>query len=180
MGRNTKALKGSEVHKDSLGNFLAEIRNSVVSREVEFPLLDLACGKNLLVKRLGKGVGVDIIDYGGADQVVSNFNNLPFSDKSFRTVTVIASLNYFSKPLPILREIRRIMYDDGFLIITMSNYYLGNLWHKFRDPWAHSAALHEKNIIYLLKEAGYQLIETQRFLLCLNKMYKFVKADAKS
>src|SRR5574342_172689 len=52
--------------------------------------LDIGAGPNTLVKRYGNGVGVDVHDWGGGAMVVRDSSTLPFADRTFDTVSLIA------------------------------------------------------------------------------------------
>ena len=81
------------------------------------------------MKRYGNGVGVDVFDWGGGTIVVSNTAELPFEDASFDTVTFIACLNHIPDRLDVLREARRLINDDGRLVVTMIDPILGGVGH---------------------------------------------------
>ena len=72
-------------------------------------LLDIGSGPNTLVNRLGNGVGVDVVDWGGGTVVVEDTSDLPYEDQSFDTITMVACLNhvpYRDKAPKVLRRSR--------------------------------------------------------------------------
>ena len=59
-----------------------EIRIKVVQLEIKGYLIDIGCGENHLVNfykdQGGKGIGVDVYDWGNVDMIVENTAKLPF------------------------------------------------------------------------------------------------------
>ena len=73
-------------------------------------------GKSLdPIKSLLRSCDIDVID---ADVI----EGIPFSDKYFSLVTLLAVIEHFSSsPLNLLKETKRILQDDGHLIIDTPN-----------------------------------------------------------
>ena len=96
--------------QDPLGRFLARWRNRRVAQEIVPPFLDIACGDNFLARQLlDGGTGVDVVDHGDADVIVEDFSNLPFDAQQFRSVSIVASLNYFDDPA-FINYLRYLLY----------------------------------------------------------------------
>lgn len=173
-----KALYDSN---DPIGLFLSNLRLGAVTPLIHGKVVDLACGDNRLVleyrRRGGEGWGVDINDH-GADIVTQEFHNLSrFESESIDTVTIIASINYFPEPDPVLREVRRLLKRDGRVLVTMSNAAILKVWHLFREPWAHKSGLTKQEMISLFKKAGFRLRRRKMFMFGLNFVYEFERAD---
>lgn len=163
--------------KDIIGNFLRSRRNSVALQHIRGYLVDLACGDNTLGQSYpGKSSGIDFQDYGNVDLIVSDYSKLPLESNTVDTVSIIASLNYLSNPSDVLTESRRILKDDGQLLITMANPYVMKIWHTFREPWAHKPSLSDTEIRELAYQTGFHIGKTKAFLLGLNKLYILKKA----
>ena len=157
---------------DMLGSLLSNWRTRAVTPLVHgTELIDLACGDNRLVRKLGFGKGVDIHDYGHADLVINDFSSLPYQDGSVDTVTILAALNYFPNPVPVLQEIRRILKDDGTLLVTLLDKQVSSIWHKVRDRGLRRVAYSDTEVRDLFEPAGLQIKEIRRFMLGLNKIY---------
>ena len=156
---------------DPLGVFLSFWRNTIVAKEVKGELVDLACGDNRLVRKYGKGRGVDIVEFEGADLVAPDFTNLPLPDESADTVTIVASLNYFPDPTGVLREAKRILRKNGRLLVTMSNLKVMKVWHKFRDRKVKVPGISEDSLLDLLENSGYILKKKKPFMLFVNVLY---------
>ncbi len=166
-------VKENELYssQDLLGRLLSVWRNKRVIPFIKGRFVDLACGDNRLVSEYGNGAGVDIIDYGNANLIVEDFSQLPFDDKSVDTISIIASLNYFDQPEQTLKEVRRVLKDDGRLILTMSNHRIMKIWHRFRESWANKPGYSRHELEELLGAAGLRIVKGKSFMLFLNKIY---------
>jgi len=144
-------------------------------------LLDVGCGNNLLVRAYGYGVGADIHPYPEVD-VRCHSADLPFASSSFDTVALLACLNHVARRAETLRECRRVLRENGLLLITMIHPWIGCLSHRIRrrhDPdqlergmgsdeaWGLTAG----EIQRLLQINGFRLIKRRRFMWHLNTLY---------
>ncbi|MEF1280185.1 class I SAM-dependent methyltransferase [Vibrio fortis] len=74
--------------------------------------------------------------------VIADDYNLPFLEKSFDVVVLSHQLDYSNDPHRMLREVDRVMMDDGYLIVTGFNPFsftgLASLlpWRKNSLPWS--------------------------------------------
>ncbi len=144
-------------------------------------LLDVACGNNLLVRSYGNGVGCDIHPYRQV-QVISESSGLPFRSRSFDSVALLACLNHITRRRETLDECRRILREDGRLLITMIHPWVGFFSHRIRrrhDPdqlergmareedWGLSTGALRK----MLRESSFRLTTHRRFMWGLNNFY---------
>ncbi len=163
---------GLYVGGDLLGRLLSWWRTRVVLKHVSGRLIDIACGDNRLVRAYGSGQGIDIDPRGQPDVLACpDFTRLPIADGAADSVTVIASLNYFPDAVGVLREIARILAADGRLLITMPNARVMQIWHRFREPWAHKAGYDEAELLALTRDAGFVLSGKYRFMWGVNRLY---------
>ena len=162
---------------DFWGNLLRNKRNKIVSRQIKGKLLDISCGDNWLVKNYGNGIGVDIIQFSDNVIVVQSVDNLPFENNTFDTVTNIAALNYATNPQITLIEMKRVLKDDGVILISMPNYYALKIWRLFRREDIEFKAIKKKKLKSFINQAGLKLITEKRFLLGLNVLYVISKND---
>jgi len=152
---------------------------------LEGEVLDIGSGPNMLIRRYGKGIGVDVFDWGGGTEVVEDTASLPFDNESFDTVTFIASLNHIPNREGVLREAARVVRPGGKLIVTMINPILGGIGHVI---WYYSEDKHRggmkegevgglwtKDILKMCGSAGFSLIRHSRFVYGLNNIYIFEK-----
>jgi SAM-dependent methyltransferase len=143
-------------------------------------LLDIGAGRNSLVKAYGNGVGVDVYDWGGGALIVPDTSRLPFPDKSFHTVTLLACLNHIPYRQAVLREAWRVLPDGGRLIITMIDPITGLIGHKL---WWYSEektrgmskgevyGLWTSQVRDLCEAAGFAMVAHTRFVYGLNNLY---------
>lgn len=88
--------------------------------------LDVGCCEGGLRKYLEPG-----LEYHGADGVDNDFPNftkidfnravLPYPDGTFDAVSCCATLEHLFHPLEILREMKRVLKDDGKVLISLPN-----------------------------------------------------------
>jgi len=150
-------------------------------------LLDIGCGANELIRDYrsteGKAIGVDVYPWMGAD-VVCDTTRLPFPDMHFDTVTMLACLNHIARPKrdQVLQEAKRVLKDEGQLVITMINPVVGLFAHTIRrrfDPdqlergmgEEEENGLWKKEVERLLDGNGFHIIQTVPFVFGLNRLY---------
>ena len=94
---------------------------------------------------------------------VQNLNrdpNLPLADATVDAVTVCVSIQYLEQPVPVLRELARVLRPGGLLVISFSN----------RCFWAKAVAIwralddtgHARLVERYLRHAGFERIETHQ------------------
>ncbi len=168
---------------------MKEERVRACLRECRGRVLDVGCGSNDLVRRYGRGVGVDVQPWPGTE-VVCDSSRLPFPDASFDTVLFIACLNHMSNRDRGLREARRVLKADGRLLATMINPAISFIGHtffwRFWDPDLHERGMHEGEVWgfwhsqmeLLLRRNGFRLERRVGFVYGLNTLYIGVKTPA--
>ncbi|WP_428772151.1 class I SAM-dependent methyltransferase [Vibrio sp.] len=102
--------------------------------------------------------------------VIADGFALPFLEKSFDTVILSHQLDYCNDPHRLLREVDRVMIDDGYLIITgfnpISLIGISSLmpWRKHSLPW--SGRMFTSNRIKdWLSVLNYEVIHCDRYAL---------------
>jgi ubiquinone/menaquinone biosynthesis C-methylase UbiE len=175
---HARALRLTPIDEERVAIALGRCRGS---------LLDIGCGTNDLVRsyrsQRGSAIGVDIQPWPGAD-VVCDTTSLPFSDKYFDTVVMLACLNHVprSKRNQVLQEAKRVLKDDGQLLITMINPVVGVVVHAIRRRYdldqlqrgigeEETKGLWDKEVKELLAESRLRLSETIPFVFGLNRLY---------
>lgn len=168
--------------KDPLGKALLRWRIQAVLPHIRGQLLDIGCGTNQLVKAYrGKGIGVDVHQWGEVDLVVEDTAKLPFDDRTFDTVTIVASLNHIPNRAEVLVEANRILKDDGRIIITMIPPGVSRLWHFLRRPWdadqrergmkkGETYGMTPGEVRSCLMAAGFKVLSTETFMLSINRL----------
>ncbi len=172
MNDNKEISKSSQ---DIFGRLLSIWRNREVLRHIIPPFLDIGCGDNRLASRNEGGIGIDVINYGKADIIVQDFRTLPFKPDTFKTITIVGSLNYFESPEVTILECERILIKSGMLIITMLEPKIGKYWHSIREPWARYPGFTFDQLVQLTKTTKLQLFNRSKFMFGLNNLYIFRK-----
>lgn len=109
---------------------LRDERINVCLKYCRGKVLDIGCGEgNELIKRYGNGIGVDVYLWCGID-VLCDTANLPFKDKVFDTVTLIASIGHIPNRLEVLKEAYRVLNDNGRILATSLDPIFGWVRHK--------------------------------------------------
>lgn len=167
-------MSGNGYYKsgDWIGGFLRDKRNGIVLKNLRGKALDVACGDNVLIKTYGsEGIGIDIEEYGNGTILVKDFTAMPFGNETFDTISIVGSLNYFETPVPILKELNRVLKQDGRLLVTMPNYFVMQIWHRIREPWAYKSGYSINQLNDLFDKAQFKLKRTEGFLMGLNRLY---------
>ncbi|RTZ16132.1 SAM-dependent methyltransferase [Vibrio aquaticus] len=109
--------------------------------------------------------------------VIADGYDLPFLEKSFDAVLMAHQLDYCNDPHRMLREVDRVMIDDGYLILTGFNPIsfsgLSSLmpWRKNNLPW--SGRMFTPNRIKdWLGLLNYQVIECDTYALFPMQKYQ--------
>jgi ubiquinone/menaquinone biosynthesis C-methylase UbiE len=172
---------------------LKEERLNIVLKKLKGKTLDIGCGDNELIKSYRKhgdnGVGADVIKTKEVDRLIKNPPNLPFKNRSFDSVSLVASLNHINKNNreKLLKEIKRVLKKKGRVIVTMINSFVGFLCHKL-TYWdsdqnlrkidfkkEEDYGLSSKYVESLFEKEGFNLSIKKRFLYGLNILFVFEK-----
>jgi SAM-dependent methyltransferase len=159
----------------------------VVLQRAQGRVLDVGCGSNLFVRSYGDGVGVDIVDWEGADLIVDAVDALPFDDDSFDTVTFIACLNHIPSRDGAVREAFRVLRPGGQILVTMITPWTGRFIHWLRqkhdpdhlhrriDREQELLGMSPRHVTQILRDAGFQGIRRKRFVYALNNLFSATK-----
>ena len=105
------------------------IERLVLEEKVHFDILDIPCGEGAFTRRLmEKKVKVHAADcensikFAGAEFRVADMNEkLPYDDDAFDGVVCIDGIEHIERQFDFIRECRRIVKPNGFLIISTPN-----------------------------------------------------------
>lgn len=168
--------------KDRFGRCLMRWRIRVVFPNIAGKLLDIGCGTNELVRSYkGEGLGVDVFQWGDVDLVINDSANLPFENKAFDTITIVAALNHIPNRKAVLKEAHRVIKDEGKIIVTMIPPMVSRMWHFLRQPWDADQSqrgmktgevygITSAMVRALLEEAGFLVIKQKRFMMGFNRL----------
>ena len=89
-------------------------------------VLDVGCGVGQFVKyqKAAKGVDVneDCVKFckaQGLDVIKMDYDELPFVENSFDTIVLDNVIEHITNPLPLLSECRRVLTNDGTIIVLV-------------------------------------------------------------
>jgi len=187
--RVTERLRLTSLRAERFAEVLPRIRGRVLDIGAHDNALLSLYRREAITRRTGQdaadtSVGVDVVDWGGGCTIVPSSMELPFSDCSFDTVTIVASLNHIPERAATLREARRVLRPDGRIVLTMIGRFVGALGHAL---WWYSEEKHRyadedelmgmapEDVIQLLNGAGFQLVERRRFAYGLNSVFVAVR-----
>ena len=168
--------------KDSVGRILLDKRIKIILPHICGNLLDIGCGTNELVKNYtGEGIGVDVYQWGDVDVVVEDTAKLSFEKETFDTITIIAALNHIPNREQVLVEAKRLLKNDGKLIVTMIPPKISRVWHRIRKPWDvdQSERGMKEGEVYgityddlrkLLSKSGFEIELHEKFMLGINNL----------
>ena len=152
---STRRLSASEVRKINAHRLaprptqfdylhLRELLAGVLGELADLPspthdVLDVYCGTRPYEALLPAGVeyvGLDVVDYAGVADVVSD-EFLSFPDESFDLVVCFEAFDYVPDPIRGLSDLRRVLRPGGKLLMTVSlvwEYRRDVLQHRYSGP----------------------------------------------
>jgi len=161
---------------------LQQERFNVCLPFIKGEVLDVGCGLgNEFVKKLGWGVGLDP-NFSERVDIVAEAEKIPFPDKKFQTITMMVSLRYFRDKDKAMKEVFRVLFDDGRVLILENHPFLNKLrqttiwWDTCRGLKA-KQGLTEKEIVGLAESSGFKLVKKVRYIYGLSLMYILAKKD---
>ncbi|NNK94220.1 MAG: class I SAM-dependent methyltransferase [Desulfobacterales bacterium] len=134
-----EAFVSHEVHAKSIFRFLNEVFSNQVSKAT---VLDLGCGTGMLSTMLADGgyrvVGADISfpslcilrkKYQQVNVIQSEAIFLSIADNSFDAVVCLGAWRHFVNTDKVLREISRVLTNDGFFIVGYFPPAIAGIFH---------------------------------------------------
>ncbi len=116
---------------------LRDERMEEVAKEISGYTLDIGCGRNnLFIKNfIQNGIGIDVYEYEGVDNVVKDMTKLPFDDETFDSVTLIAVGGHIPKKDRVaeFKEIARVLKYGGKLVLTEGEPITQTIGHIYRE-----------------------------------------------
>lgn len=148
-------------------------------------ILDVSCNYSsflLEMDRLGfDAYGIDINDYGVpySKFTVADARNMPFEDKSFDVITCISALEHYGlvetpycsdttydpeASFTALREMARVIKDDGMIILTLPFGYGEGEWLKW-------VKFYNSGMVRELSNVDGLFIFKQQIKACINNLW---------
>jgi ubiquinone/menaquinone biosynthesis C-methylase UbiE len=99
----------------------------------------------------------------------SDANKLPFVDNKIDVCFSFSSLYYFDNVALVLREINRVLSDDGIAVLEFAtknniNAHVSNYW-AINSNWGFPYFISYDALMVAIKEAGFVIIEERNFEL---------------
>ena len=133
--------------------------------KAEIELLDLGCGPNATLQEMVScqwyGFDIDPPKREVENYFEGDAHELPFADKSFDVVFCSHILEHTVSPIIVLDEIKRVLRDDGKVVIGVPHYpgFLGDDHNYILTPggWKH-----------LFHRSGFKVLDAEEARNCLN------------
>jgi ubiquinone/menaquinone biosynthesis C-methylase UbiE len=179
--------KYSLYSNDFIGTILQNYRVKTVLPYVKGRVLDIGCGDNLLCKSCSSfSVGIDIFNWKDVDLIADASKFLPFKNKTFDTITILAAFNHIPNRDLLLQECSRILKDEGRIVLTMLSPGISRLWHLLRKPWENDQKIRgmkegevfgftKNDITNAFLKCNFKCITIQKFMANLNSLFVFTK-----
>jgi len=145
-------------------------------------LLDVGCGRGVYSIKFAKHCSVYGID--SSDKllhdckqnaydasvdiplVLADAENIPFKDKTFDKIAVIEILEHISNTSKTLKEIFRVLKDNGSLCISIPTYFTEQIFGRIHPEYfgysGHVRIIKDKQFINELLEAGFSVYKIKR------------------
>lgn len=167
-----------------------------IYKTLEFhrPILDVGCGDGIYTKILFNekiDVGIDPLDHelehAKKLDIYENLvnawgNEMPFENETFKTIFSNSVLEHIPNIEPVLKEINRVMQNDGILYVTLPTnlfdhysiaYQTLNFFglHKFKEFyriffnkfWKHYHYYAREDWVKLFEKCGFEMVKVQEY-----------------
>jgi SAM-dependent methyltransferase len=125
-------------------------------------ILDIGCGTAWFAKALADAYpnvqlfGIDVLNavkFSKLEFVLASATNLPFTSGSFHAVSCKAVLEHLSEPLQAIREINRVLKEDGIVFISVPDARSKSFW----DDYTHVRPYTKKSMEAMLIDGGFEV-----------------------
>lgn len=123
------ARRYDEWYEKPFGRMAFELEKASIKslcKDLKHPLLEIGVGTGRFAQALNVEYGVDVSSGAlifakgrGIEVVKGAGENLPFRDKTFGGVFLIVTLCFVDDPLKVLDESKRVLMDDGNVILGL-------------------------------------------------------------
>lgn len=146
--------------------------------EAHSKLLDVGCATGFFLKVVSpkwNASGVELSDFAssyardraGLSVKTGTLKEVSYPDRCFDVITMWDVIEHLPSPLEDLAEARRVMKDDGLLVLTTGDAasffarMCGRFWHLY-NPAQHLSYFSKDTITLLLNKAGFKVIKIER------------------
>jgi 2-polyprenyl-3-methyl-5-hydroxy-6-metoxy-1,4-benzoquinol methylase len=156
--------------------FRRRLERHVLSHVRRGRLLDVGCAAGLFLKEASRAgfetAGVDVsrpmVEFARNELklehvALGTLQDCRFADGAFDVVTLWDVVEHVPDPPELLREVRRVMSRDGYLILETQNErslfarMMGRRWHHYKVP-EHLFHFGPETCARLLREAGFDVV----------------------
>ena len=130
------------------------------------PVLDVGCGIGDYLRFNKQSFGADINEFNINELLVSGYkavlienNVLKFEDNYFNSVLLDNVLEHIKEPLPLLKEVKRVLRKNGILLIGLPGI------KGFKMDKDHKKNYSEVSLKNLVEKEGFTLIKSIRMPL---------------
>jgi SAM-dependent methyltransferase len=151
---------------------LSRLLDDMMDGEETSLILDVGCGTGAtmgFLEHYGEVTGVDIspraVQYcreqGRSRLCMADGGSLPFADKSFDLVTALDLLEHLEQESAGLREMRRVLKDDGQVVLVVPAFMF--LWSEFDRFSGHFRRYGRADFKRTVEEAGFEVLRLSYF-----------------
>jgi SAM-dependent methyltransferase len=134
----------------------------ILNKHLEGNMLDVGCGIGDMLKFRKGAIGVDVnprlVEHcrsRGLEARLMTADRLPFPDGRFRSALLDNVLEHLEQPMPLLREIRRVLEPEHGIFLVGVPGLKG--WLSDRD---HKVCYDETTLIERVEAAGFEGLQT--------------------
>lgn len=102
-------------------------------------------------KKIGEVLTLDIEHHSNLD-VLADIHKLPFKGENFKIVTLFSVLEHLHSPWIALKDINRVLGDEGYIILIVPQY-----WHAHAFPSDYYRYT-KYGVEHLCKQAGFDVV----------------------
>ena len=148
---NKLSHKGRYIRKDSRIYFANWMFSKIKKLQPDAFILDIGCGDGFYIKIFEREmdcIGVEISISGlkmakrgdlRSPLIIGDAHDLPFKDRTFNFILALDVIEHLKKPEVFLKEIKRVLQKNGYLLISTPNLNSfgsrrkGGNWFGYRD-----------------------------------------------
>ena len=147
----------------------------ILQKKLINPVLDVGCGLGDYVRFNKECIGADINEYNVNELLVAGYKAvliendiLKFEDAYFNSVLLDNVLEHISEPLPLLKEVKRVLKKNGLLLIGLPGI------KGFKMDKDHKKNYSESSLKNLIEKEGFTRIKIIRMPLNLKFLSKIM------